>query len=250
MPVAIHRIRDLIIKHLKEEITEDEYQELQSWVHQSEENSVLYSEFTNHDSLEEAIKESYDLGISIRMKIDARLAAANHPTVKTEEAKLVYLLPPERRKNTWIYAAAACLLVLFTGSYFWLTRLSHPALAEHTASPSKNDVAPGSNKAVLTLGNGSTIVLENTSNGNLAVQGAPRVSKDKNLLAYTAATSDASRSGKTPASAIIYNTLTTPRAGQVQLILPDGSKARVDNASSLCSRTAFTGNALEITLNA
>src|SRR5258708_10158371 len=184
MPVAIHRIRDLIIKHLKEEITEDEYQELQSWVHQSEENSVLYSELTNPDSLEEAIKESYDLGISIRMKIDARLAAANHPTVKTEEAKLVYLLPPARRKKTWIYAAAACLLVLFTGSYFWLTRLSHPALAEHTASPSKNDVAPGSNKAVLTLGNGSTIVLENTPNANLTVHDPSPLSKTTNLLPY------------------------------------------------------------------
>lgn len=252
MPATIHRIRDLIIKHLKEEITEDEYQELQSWVHRSEANYTLFNQLTDAHSLEELIKES-DVRTNILKKIETRLAAAGR-----EEAKIIYLAPPVHHSRAWLYAAAACLLIIITGGYFWFTRLSHPALAEHTASPSKNDVAPGGDKAVLTLANGSTIVLENAANGNLTVQGASHVTKDKNLLAYTANASTGSTSGdayrntssagKTSASAIVYNTLTTPRAGQFRLSLPDGSKVWLNNASSLRYPTAFSGKDREVTL--
>ncbi|HWK04809.1 MAG TPA: FecR domain-containing protein [Puia sp.] len=264
MPVAIHRIRDLIIKHLKEELTEEESQELQSWVHRSEDNALLFNQLTEPDSLEELMKES-DVRTSILQKITARLAedpqfaplrnadiaTPNPPTLETSATKIVYLTPPARRSRTWLYAAA-CVLLLFAGSDFWLTRHSHSDLAEHTAFPSKNDVAPGGDKAVLTLANDSTIVLENTANGNLAVQGVSRVSKDKNLLAYTAAEGSASAhaaDSHVPATSLIYNTLTTPRAGQFQLILPDGSKVWLNNASSLRYPTAFTGKSREVTLN-
>src|SRR5882757_7385898 len=204
MAKAIRRISDLIIKHLKEELTVEEYHELQDWIDLSAENSALFHQLTDASSLEEALQETHELRLSIRKKIDERMKeymqedkmadrqtddlwTADRLYVGTEEGKLVYLPGARRsRKRIWLYAAAACILVLFTGGYFWRTRLPHSPLAEHPVPISKNDVAPGGDKAILTLANGSTIVLENAANGSLAVQGNSRVSKDKNLLAYTA----------------------------------------------------------------
>ena len=268
MEVAIARIRDLIIKHLKSATTEDEYQELQSWIHQSEANATLFHELTDADSLEELLKES-DVRESILQKIEARLADdpqygplriteagyfssgyETQPSQAPVETEVIYLTPV-RRNKTWIYAAAACLLALCIGSYFFLPRFSRSALIKSDVSQIKNDRAPGGDKAVLTLGNDSTIVLENAANGNLVIQGVSRVSKDKNLLAYTAASasSPSPSTTNTSATALVYNTLTTPRAGQFQLVLPDGSKVWLNNASSLRYPTSFSGKNREVTLS-
>jgi len=272
MAKAISRISDLIIKHLKEELTADEYHELQDWIHNSPENLALFHQLTDPSSLEEALQEMHELQLSIRKKIDERMKeymqegtadrqtddlwTADRLYVGTEEGKegkLIYL-PGTRRshKKIWLYTAAASILVLFAGGYFWMTRPPHPALAEHPVATAKNDIAPGGDKAILTLANGSTIVLESAANGSLAMQGNSRVSKDKNLLAYTAAKNTSSgnnSSGGPIPSSIVYNTLTTPRAGQFRLILPDGSKVWLNNASSLRYPTSFSGKSREVALS-
>jgi len=265
MGVATTRIRELIISRLKEDLTEEENQELQAWVHQSEENAMLFNQLMDPDFIKEALKESSELKLSIRNKIDQLLLEeelrtgglslvnlqdsnlAHLSPTETEEAKIIYLAPPARRSRAWMYAAA-CLLLLFTGGFFWFSRSSSPAVAAHSTN-SSNDVAPGGDKAVLTLGNDSTIVLENVANGHLALQGISRVSKDKNLLAYTAAGTPALSSPSTSTAALVYNTLTTPRAGQFQVLLPDGSKVWLNNASSLRYPTAFTGQTREVSLS-
>ncbi|MES1160648.1 MAG: FecR domain-containing protein [Bacteroidota bacterium] len=239
MAVATSRIRDLIIKYLKEEITIDENQELMGWVHHSEENSALFHQLTDADFLEEALKESHELKVNIRMKVDQRIAAV------ADEARSTST-PTRSWRKIWYYAAAACLILVVGGIYFLLSRPSHPSLASSPTPVSKNDVAPGGNKAILTLANGSTIVLENAANGSLAVQGASRITKDKDLLAYNAT---GASPGNAAAPAVVYNTLTTPRAGQFQVVLPDGSKVWLNNASSLRYPTAFTGKSREVTLN-
>ena len=47
---------------------------------------------------------------------------------------------------------------------------------------------------------------------------------------------------------VTYNTLSTPRGGQYQLVLPDGSKVWLNASSSLHFPTAFTGKNREVEL--
>ncbi|HEX6431930.1 MAG TPA: FecR domain-containing protein, partial [Niastella sp.] len=101
-----------------------------------------------------------------------------------------------------------------------------------------NDVAPGGNKAILTLGDNSTIVLDSAGNGQLAQQGSSVVSKTKEGELKYESGIPAGREQ----SAITYNTLSTPRGGQYQLVLPDGSKVWLNAASSVRFPTAFVGN--------
>jgi hypothetical protein len=114
-------------------------------------------------------------------------------------------------------------LLLLTGVCFYVKNCPIPTseIPSALASNFKNDVAPGGNKALLTLADGSNMVLESAEIAKIANQGAA-----------------------SPA----YNTLTTPAAGEFQVTLPDGTKVWLNNASSLRYPVAFTGNDREVEL--
>jgi transmembrane sensor len=82
-------------------------------------------------------------------------------------------------------------------------------------------------------------VLDNAANGKLAQEGATNVMKSKDgMISYSLPTG---REGRGEA-AITWNTLATPRGGQYQLVLPDGSKVWLNAAASIKFPTAFAGN--------
>jgi len=144
---------------------------------------------------------------------------------------------PVRRMPAWqrVAVAASILIALGTGAYFLFVRTTAPEITTALGNKTKNDVAPGGNKAVLTLANGATIILDSAANGELARQGNVKVLKTNNgQLAYN---SDHEKPAK-----VLYNTLATPRGGQYQLVLPDGSKVWLNAASSIRYPTAFTGS--------
>lgn len=146
-------------------------------------------------------------------------------------------------KTAWFRYAATILLLLSVGAYFWF-RISDPKPDTVTVNPSATpaDIAPGGNKAVLMLADGSHIVLDTAANGHLASQGNTQVTKLANgQLAYSS-----SKGAETPA--VTYNTLKTPRGGQYRLTLPDGTQVWLNAASSITYPTAFTGDKREVSV--
>lgn len=138
---------------------------------------------------------------------------------------------PPARKRWWPYAAAVLLLLAAGGAAYLLQRPAQPVQTVH--QPTKPDAQPGGNKAILTLQDGTEITLDSASNGLLAQQGNAKVSKLANgRLAYV------QEGGK--AAETIYNTMRTPRGGQYQLTLPDGTAVWLNSASSLKFPAAFT----------
>ncbi len=134
-----------------------------------------------------------------------------------------------------VAAAVAIIGLLFIATYLLNNRKDKNAIAKTGTKekPYKNDVPPGGNKAILTLADGSTIVLDEAQNGNLAQQGNTKVIKLDGKLAYNATNAGTGE--------ILYNTISTPRGGQYQVELPDGSKVWLNAASSLHFPTAFAG---------
>lgn len=100
------------------------------------------------------------------------------------------------------------------------------------SSSSKNKIVPGSNNAVLTLANGSQISLNDKENGVLAKQSGVVITKNKDGQLQYQINSDA------PAG---MNTISTPKGGQYQLILVDGTKVWLNAASSITFPTQFNG---------
>jgi transmembrane sensor len=166
------------------------------------------------------------IGASIKARMNERLNL--HRKVR----QLKVIRPVHRRWYPVAVAGSILVLVLAAGTCFWS---GYPVKQDRQVKQMPaNDVLPGGNKAVLTLANGEKIILEGAANGRLAQQGNARVQKLVNgRIVYQA---DNERS-----AGIVYNTLTTPRGGQYQLGLPDGTQIWLNAASSVTYPTAFVG---------
>jgi len=98
----------------------------------------------------------------------------------------------------------------------------------------KNDIAPGGNKAILTLADGSKIALTDAGNGKIASQNGIQITKSaKGQLIYTIKASGDPNAASGTAQQAAFNTIETPKGGQFQVILPDGSKVWLNAFSSL-----------------
>lgn len=146
-------------------------------------------------------------------------------------------------KRYWWIAAAALLLLTSMIALLTIRQKKQQDITGKGRQPSPvYDAAPGKNGALLTLADGSTIVLDSAANGTLAQQGSTQLIKtDSGKLTYSPSTG--AGEGET-----VYNTISTPRGRQFQLILPDGSKVWLNAASSLTYPTAFIGNERKVTV--
>lgn len=146
---------------------------------------------------------------------------------------------PGRTKVIGIWVkrmAAACVIGLIILTVVYRSRppgAESSVLKGEKVLAKKNDTPPGSNKAVLTLADGSTIALDDAQNGNLTQQGNTKVLKLNGTLAYQAAGAGSQQT--------LYNSIATPRGGQFQVMLPDGTQVWLNAASSIRFPTAFTG---------
>lgn len=147
---------------------------------------------------------------------------------------------PVLRLNWKQYAVAAVtLLCLSAGLMLHLT--TQTKVNDHTVYISTNDIDPGSNKAVLTLANGTKIDLTATGAGLMAQQQDTRIVKTADgVLQY--------ENGQAADGPAVLNSIAIPRGGQYQLILPDGSKVWINSQSTLKYPTAFNGDNREVEL--
>jgi transmembrane sensor len=143
-------------------------------------------------------------------------------------------------KQLWFrFAMAAAVVVLVCiPVYYYIIKTPAPKQVVKTkdqpALP-KNDAMPGSNKATLTLADGSVIDLDGAANGTIATEGKTVVKKrEDGRLEYSE-----SHSPLTTHHSPSYNILSTPKGGQYFLELPDGSKVWLNAASSIRYPTAF-----------
>jgi ferric-dicitrate binding protein FerR (iron transport regulator) len=146
-------------------------------------------------------------------------------------------------------AAAVTILVIGLGAYFLLPNANTKIISKNATKNSlfKNDVLPGGNKAVLTLSNGTKILLGTAANGTLAHQGNTRIIKLQNgLLSYKAFTQSVSDS---KIAIMQYNILSTPRGGQYSVTLPDGTRVWLNSASSLKYPTSFLGKERKVEID-
>ena len=137
-------------------------------------------------------------------------------------------------------AAAAIVFVLSFGAYFYKSYQADKK--SQTSNVNYTEIRPGGNKAVLTLSNGEKVVLNDQEPGELAKQNAISITKAEDGLLIYNATRSSTQNENVPADQIPLNTIETPKGGQYQVILPDGTKAWLNAASQIRFPVMFVGN--------
>lgn len=137
--------------------------------------------------------------------------------------------------------AAAILLIIGISAYIFYPRQSQQIIK--ITKPVK-DIAPGSNKAVLTLADGSKIALDDTGQGIIATQAGIKIRKSSDgSILY-----DMPKEAKYNSRASVFNSIETPNGGKYQIVLPDGSKVWLNAGSALNFPAVFTGKERKVEL--
>ena len=180
-------------------------------------------------------------------------AAAQEPgepgdRVRKELLKHIHSTPvipvdKKRNHNRWLGLAAAVIIgIAIPAVYVFMVssqRGKEAAARVKPAAPA--DVAPGRNKAVLTLANGRQIVLDSAGLEELAQQGNSTVINKSGQLVYVKTNGEA--------AVPLYNTLTTAPGETYPLVLADGSRIWLNAASSIRFPAVFAGNERKIELS-
>jgi transmembrane sensor len=209
--LSIEKQQELSAKWLKGTITAEELELLEQWYNQEPQSHMVWEA---GDADKEQLSDRLFYNINQVQKADA----------------------PVRRLNRTILYKIAAMLIAVLGVAWYCTTILTPKqnnIAENSAKPLQHET-PG-NKAVLTLANGSTMVLDNADNGLIAKQGNTRVNKTHDgELIYN-------NEGVNENNKVEINMVSTLSGGQYQISLPDGSKVWLNALTSLKFPTAFTG---------
>ena len=230
------RLSYLFNSYYNKTATKQEIQELFQLIETAsdDELAAVTSEAWENLRLDNPLFKS-DKSFEILNKI---LSTGNEDNILKKEAKVNNDMgwPPILSK----YLAAAILIFISVGTYFWLSPVA-PEPQAKIVSNVFHDVLPGGNKAVLTLANGKIIILDSVQNGIIVKMATFEVNKTKDgQLVYNVVENSTQKPG--------FNTLSTPRGGQYQVILPDGSKVWLNAASSIKFPSVFKGKIREVEL--
>jgi transmembrane sensor len=229
MSDQFEKIAQLLFKHIAGELSAEERRDLDAWIAEKEQNRVLFEKITNKDTLQ---KELADF------------------TGTNKEASWEALSHKIFPQGTiwWRYAAAAVIIVLLSAGAFIFFNQSlnqtETAKQGNASQTFAKNETPGGEKAILTLSNGSKIILDTVQNGSLAEQGGTKLVKQGEQLFYQTAIA------KNSAGEVFFNTVSIPRGGQyLSVRLSDGSLVWLNASSTIRFPVQFTGNERTVELS-
>lgn len=162
-----------------------------------------------------------------------RLATDIHQRQSTADQ-----IVPLNRSNglPWIRIAALLTVVVSLGFLLYKYANQPDTLSVNAPSETPNDIVlPEHNQATLTLADGSSIVLDDSRDGILALESGVKITRQADGSVLYEASEAQIAQGATK-----YNTFSTPKGHTYQLLLPDGTKVWLNTASSIRFPVAFT----------
>jgi transmembrane sensor len=218
MPSYGKQIAAIIIKYIKgEELNDDESVQLQQFL-ESDNNRRLFNFLTNKSDLEKQAKELGEVRDQIWRHV-------------TDNNEYYSGIPVRTRKIKTKAIAIAATAILIAGSvYFLADRSSAKAVAVNNKiinSLKPEDIQPANNKTVLTLDDGSTVILDPAAEGPVTNEKGGSIAKlEDGELVYQS-------SADHPNLATIYNTVTTSKGGKQRIVLNDGTIIWLNATSSI-----------------
>ncbi|SFO84865.1 FecR family protein [Chitinophaga sp. YR627] len=207
----LQRINELIKKYTDGTATEAEEEELNAW----------YREKSYHDAV------SYEKEDEVYHEMLSRIHEATGLTTSS------------RNWQKWAVAAAVAFIAITATSVYLIKYRPNQQIAQKGTDTPGKQPAGG---AILTLSNGSQVLLSDAANGDIATQGNVTVTKAANgQLIYNI---KGGEQQDTVNGAIAYNVISTPAGSQFMVVLPDKTTVWLNAMSSLKFPVTFA-NATE-----
>jgi transmembrane sensor len=222
-------IAELAAKFLKGEITREESTRLDAWMANSDRNKALWKNLTCREYLERQLDhwEDQDPEAAWKALLPAIRSASSVDTPSIDSA---FTKRPAAIRRYVRYAVAALVIILAGSTSYVAYRDQHKA-----AAPAQTPVAaiapplripPGSHSAQLVLSNGKVIGLGAVGTQKIHEADGTAVVNDRHVLKYVGVHTKLGEDTR-------YNTVITPRGGEYQLVLSDGTKVWLNAASSI-----------------
>jgi ferric-dicitrate binding protein FerR (iron transport regulator) len=224
LPVA-ERIAYLIAGFLSKTITAAEHDELDAWVMESDDNMRLFEELTDEENIQKAL--------DWRRQVNEQRSLQN---IREE----LGLGGTERRPfpRYFPYAIAALLLFTLVSLILFISRKTGKDTNDVAVKQQVPANVKDHDKAVLTLADGRTIILDDSGNGLLAKQGNIQIQKGNGAqLVYSGNDGE-----------MRYNTVSTPRGGQYKIVLGDGTEVWLNAESSIRFPAGFDAKQRQVEL--
>lgn len=221
-----YKIKDLFLKYINGQCSREELDEvfshIESGTRQAEWDSAI------EEDLEHVLASDRQSNLTssevnrIYEAVESRLSSSGVSSSRQRTLRL-----------WWPVAIAATILIVMSAGYLLFNRKD----STQSLAVKPTVVHPGGNKAFLTLSNGKKISLTDAANGSIAAQAGIKIIKTADgQIIYTTENSSAG-SGSSQ-----YNTIETPRGGQYQVRLPDGTSVWLNAASKLVYPVNFHGS--------
>ena len=243
----IGHIKRLVQKAQDKSISKNELDELLQWLEDGEATEYmpdicsLLGVEAKEFGVEEKEVQSRDSEVDYNSQWQKLSDKITEEEVRSDHPEI----PPFRRDHRmnpvvrWTVAAAVLVLCSVLGVVMLKINKHPESIAKNFgAAKNKDAIIPGTKKAILITGNGSEIMLDSSSD-KMIVQGknfSIQTNKKGQLVNNSTGTNEDVRT----------NTVATPPGGQYEVILPDGTAATLNAASSISYPTAFQSDKREV----
>jgi transmembrane sensor len=222
----------LLLKHLTGDLSEPEAVEFQLWMDADPKNKVLVEFYKNGSHLSAQLKQADLITDDFREQEKDRLYNKLFDSAEQAENKVINI---GYRRIWWrrIAVGAGVIGVCFIA---WMYAHKPETKAELTQTSVKTvQPVPGSNQAMLILGDGTRMTLKEAASTRNIAQGnnINSVDADKGIVTYSKITDQSAGVSTT-------NSLITPNGGQYKLQLSDGTMLFLNAGSSVTYPTVFS----------
>lgn len=212
----------------------------ESWTTEEEKWLMKYLEGAETRELQALMQQLFRSDLAVMDDLDE--------VIETPEKVLKMIhdraeIPVKEKRRTiapvvrWALLSVASIVVILLGLSY-LMSVNVRSLQDNSKEGDrignyKNDVDPGRDRAVLILDDGRSLILDEVSDGKLTNQDNVALMKSGEKIDYRLVDSAQSQH--------LFNTIRTPRGGQYQVELSDGTRVWLNAASSIRFPVSFQG---------